>query len=709
MGQNADGLARLAILVGIDSYEGNVHQNLRGCVNDVLAAEEFFLNNMNVPQGNITKLLAPCTNGTIAGHPGADLPTFHNIVKALEKIRDSGDGVEVDILYIHYSAHGIDLKTPNHTLPGVNDNITEEKNKMWMALATFDTFSQKNYLSGRRLETLIRGIIEKKSARVCLVLDSCHSGGGFRGDEDWDDFQLRLIQVDDAALDAMESPDPSDQNSTANPCGFRNSKDLKSNWLIAPDRCTVVAACGTNQTAGEANFGGKMQGVLTYWMLNVLYGNLNPESSSQSSLMPSYSMLRHDVEEKIGGSLGNHSRTNPQTPVVLGEAGIRFFGKDVIFQRPYCKVLDVDAGKPGRRGKVCLNVGESQGVAVDAVYVILSKVRSPVTIRIDSVYDFYSMGELANTPGTNMPEIGDLALPKTWALPKPCLVELDIDDDESRYVLKEEIEKTPNLLSHDNLSNLKVDINDSGIFEVHETSSSDPKSRRLPRIPLVTRDEPHALQKVACIIRHIARYMNIQGLLGRPRATAQLNGKQITCGCFHPSTNNELERDETGAYVITERVRLELSIKYAGTAGEVLWVAIFELNKDWGIQKVFPEGEASPGLARGGMYPLELQFEMEIPPKCVKDDPSEVLDQFIVFACVADDGDIPSWDEISLPPLPTTGSSMDLNYIDNGSEKEFRKVPSSRGSKNVKIVRDMSRPVSRNWTMIGFEIRTIPE
>ncbi|KAH7141778.1 hypothetical protein EDB81DRAFT_857552 [Dactylonectria macrodidyma] len=706
MGQHGDGLARLAILVGIDSYEGNAHQNLRGCVNDALAVEQFFLNNMDVPQDSITKLLAPCTNGTISMHPGASLPTFHNIVKSLEKIRDSGDEVNIDILYIHYSAHGIDLKTANHTLPGVNDNIMDEKNKMWMALATFDTFSQKKYLSGRLLEDLIRGIIGKKGARVCLVLDSCHSGGGFRGDEDWDNFQPRLIEVDEAELDAMGSPDSSDQNSTADPSCFRNSKNLKSNWLIAPDRCTVVAACGTNQRAGEANLGGKMHGVLTYWMLNVLHGNLGPGSSFQSYQMPSYSMLRHDVEEKVGASRGNHSRTKPQTPVVLGEAGIRFFGNDAVFQRPYCKVLDV--GKPWLRGKVCLNVGESQGVAVGAVYVILSKAKSPVTVRIDSVYEFHSIGELANTQGTTLPDIGDLGLLKTWALPKPCLVELDIDDDESRRVFKEEIEKTANLLCQDKPSNLKVDIN-SGIFKVHETSSFSPKSRRLPRIPLVACDEPHAIQKIAYIIRHITRHMAIQGLLGRPRATAQLNGHQVTCGCFHPGTNNELERDETGAYVITEGVELELSINYAGTSGEVLWVAIFELNKDWGIQKVFPEDEASPGLARGGMYRLELQFEMEIPPKCVKDDPSEVLDQFIVFGCVADDGDIPSWDEISLPPLPTTGSSMDLNYFDNGSEKEFRNAPAYRGSKNVKIVRDMSQPTSRNLVTLGFQIRTIPE
>lgn len=229
---------------------------------------------MGVPQRNITKLLAPCTNGTFANHPGSALPTSHNIVKALEDIRDSGDDVKVDLLYIHYSAHGLDLKTPNGILPGVNDSSMEDKDKMWMVLITFDTFSQRKYLLGWLLGDLIKGIIEKKSARVCLVLDSCYSGGGFRGDEDWDDFQLRLIEVDEAELDALESANQPDQNSTTDPSGFRNSKDLERNWLITPDRCTVVAACGTNQRAGEANLGGKMYGVLIYWMLNILYGSL---------------------------------------------------------------------------------------------------------------------------------------------------------------------------------------------------------------------------------------------------------------------------------------------------------------------------------------------------------------------------------------------------------------------------------------------------
>lgn len=446
MDQQGDGLARQALLVGIDFYEGNnVHQNLRGCVNDALAVEKFFLDNMGVPQRNITKLLAPCTNGTFANHPGSALPTFHNIVKALEDIRDSGEDVKLDLLYIHYSAHGLDLKTPHSTLPGVNDSIMEDKHKMWMVLTTFDTFSQEKYMSGRLLGDLIRGIIDKKSARVCLVLDSCHSGGGFRGDEDWDDFQPRLIEVDEAEPDSLGSTNQSDQNSTTDLSGFRNSKDLKSNWLIAPDRCTVVAACGTNQRAGEANLGGKMHGVLTHWMLNALYSNLIPGISFQPSQMPSYSMLRHEIEEKIRASRGSHGRTKPQTPAVLGEAGIRFFGNHAVFERPYCKVLDVGKRWPG--DQIRLNVGESQGVAVGAVYVILPKAKSPVTIRIDSVFDFYSIGKLVGTAGTTMPEIGDFGLLKTWALPKPCRVELNIDDDENRRVLTEEIEKTPNLLA----------------------------------------------------------------------------------------------------------------------------------------------------------------------------------------------------------------------------------------------------------------------
>lgn len=97
---------------------------------------------------------------------------------------------------------------------------------------------------------------------------------------------------------------------------------------------------------------------------------------------------------------------------------------------------------------------------------------------------------------------------------------------------------------------------------------------------------------------------------------------------------------------------------------------------------------------------LELEIKSSIPKKSVCEDPSDAFDQFFVFVCGVDDRGSPSWDEISLPSLPIDGSLLNLDdfavYIDG---LDAGKQLDSKGI--------VGRPAVREWSVLGFHVRTV--
>jgi hypothetical protein len=171
--------SKWAVLIGIDHYEsGNVmrldtqatpieYENLDGCVEDILAMEQYLREAVKVEKGHIKKLLAPLpTRRDGLSAPAEDQPTYENIVHVLRCVPTyTRPG---DLVYIHYSGRGARATT---VFPYLRDHTSLDK-----ALVPSDIASGGPYLRDLELTVLLERMVDAGLV-VTVVLDCCHSGG----------------------------------------------------------------------------------------------------------------------------------------------------------------------------------------------------------------------------------------------------------------------------------------------------------------------------------------------------------------------------------------------------------------------------------------------------------------------------------------------------------------------------------------------------
>lgn len=154
---------KLALLIGINDYSGNDSAaDLRGCLTDVDLQYELLVNRFGFDPGNIVRITdkQPLK------------PTRKNILKTFRShlIDQAEPG---DVVVFHYSGHGSYVFDPDPVYEGFELNGT---------IMPSDPVAEGSDLvpdiMGRTLFLLMRAI---RTDNVTAILDSCHSGGGLRG------------------------------------------------------------------------------------------------------------------------------------------------------------------------------------------------------------------------------------------------------------------------------------------------------------------------------------------------------------------------------------------------------------------------------------------------------------------------------------------------------------------------------------------------
>lgn len=311
-----------ALLIGCDFYfpsPENFDDNpirfphLRGAVQDVNDVEAF-LCKIGVSKENIVKLTASYDNGHPSCPTEDDLskwPTHANIVRELEYIaKISRPGA---LVYIQFSGHGIQRgKVPKNKVSSEGDTL------LGAALATTDVLqTDGRYLTANELGIRIQAMVEKKGIRVTLVLDACFSGRGLRNNTA---YTVRTIPDchDDSDLGDDKVAENAAREHSVSISGTRQAK-VTENWLSKPNGCTVLTACGIQQTAGEGTFevmgtnSMVKRGVLTHWILDFL-------SQRRTISLPSYIAVKDYVHNQIKATLPG----TRQTPVLYGDADYEF-------------------------------------------------------------------------------------------------------------------------------------------------------------------------------------------------------------------------------------------------------------------------------------------------------------------------------------------------------------------------------------------------
>ncbi len=164
---------KLALLVGINQYESA--SSLRGCLNDVEMQRELLIHRYGFNPSDIVEVWDNASSSDLR-------PTRDNIIRAFKEhlIAQAHPG---DVVVFHYSGHGSRVEDPNPldseacNTDDCHLNGTLVPNDR-IAFNPQDTTITVKDIMGRSLFLLTRAI---DTDNVTMVLDSCHSGAGTRG------------------------------------------------------------------------------------------------------------------------------------------------------------------------------------------------------------------------------------------------------------------------------------------------------------------------------------------------------------------------------------------------------------------------------------------------------------------------------------------------------------------------------------------------
>ncbi|OAQ65590.1 caspase domain-containing protein [Purpureocillium lilacinum] len=335
--------------------------DLEGCVQDVHAMRDFLV---CIGVSEIAILTA--TRGE--GRPIEDeerWPTRQNIVRELNRITNAA--APGDLVYIHYSGHGI---RRNAAPPD-----SEGDGMLGSALVMTDVLRGGPYLTAYHLGTRVRKMVEK-GLRVTLVLDCCFSGRGIRNPE----LRPRTIpdQYDDSSLESDKAADI-DTDLMIDSLAQRDTGPVQKSWLSNPTGCAILAACGPHEVAGEGRFGDSTNkhGAFTYGVLSILRGR-------SGSALPSHARVLDHVKTKFRELMVR------QSPTVLGDGWYEFLG-----------TASVEEGE---------EVGVSQGYdGPGAVHLSLYCFTASWGIR--KLDPSHKEGRVSNLTGPGITPLSDLAMP----------------------------------------------------------------------------------------------------------------------------------------------------------------------------------------------------------------------------------------------------------------------------------------------------------
>ncbi len=333
-----------ALLIGIDYYpegtefEGRRFPNLEGAVNDITRVETFLRERIKLPDDHLIKLTATDSGVMGAFEPPEKLPTRKNMIAAFQRLTEMAHPNSQ--VYIHYAGHGGRAAT---AFPKIKSATGRDEGLVPTDIAQ----PGSNYIRDLELACLLKRMTDK-GLLVTLILDSCHAGGGERGNKTARvrgrpevDQRARPLDGLVGSVEEIEQFWLNEQKATS-----------PSGWLNTQQRVLLLAACRASESAYEDVFEEKQKfGALSYWMLDSL---LHADAEY------TYRQLYERVLGKV------QTRFMNQTPQLEGDGTRAIFGNEHFKKKFAVTVMDVDLQARQAR----LNIGRTGMVGDGALFAV---------------------------------------------------------------------------------------------------------------------------------------------------------------------------------------------------------------------------------------------------------------------------------------------------------------------------------------------------
>ncbi|BAY60275.1 peptidase C14 caspase catalytic subunit p20 [Calothrix brevissima NIES-22] len=250
---------KLALLVGVNNYPKLEGSNLRGCITDVDLQQELLIHRFGFKSEDIVRLTS---------HPKDEQPTRKNILEKFEKhlIQQAKPG---DVVVFHFSGHGSRLAEFD------GNKVNNDNYNSTFVTADIGNEPLARDITGRTLFLLISAL---KTENVTVVLDSCYSGGGTRGN-----LVIRSTLGDnDRKVSDEEIAYQKDLMKRLN----INAEELARRRRDNRRKGVVLASAQGYQVAADANFGDFYAGAFTYLLTQYLWQQTGTVGSAIAQVTP---------------------------------------------------------------------------------------------------------------------------------------------------------------------------------------------------------------------------------------------------------------------------------------------------------------------------------------------------------------------------------------------------------------------------------------
>jgi len=259
---------KLALLIGINKYPAGIGR-LYGCLTDVEMQYELLRYRYGFQAEDILML----TDETL------DQPARANILRAFEEhlIKQAKPG---DVVVFHYSGHG-GLVTDPQPLDDSNLNGT--------LIPADCNLSDRNDIMGRTLFLLSSQL---QTDYFTMVLDSCHSGGGTRGNQ----VVRALVQRNGEPFAKPSQEELDYQAAQLEKLGWSSDKfqELRQQGIA---KGVAFGSAQKKQLAVDASFNGFHAGPFTYLLTRYLW-----QLPSREPLNTTFGRLALITQELAGGT-----------------------------------------------------------------------------------------------------------------------------------------------------------------------------------------------------------------------------------------------------------------------------------------------------------------------------------------------------------------------------------------------------------------------
>jgi len=321
----AQGTSRkLALLVGINGYKFPIPP-LRGCLTDVDLQRELLVNRFGF---NPKDILLVTDEAEIK-------PSRKNILAAFENhlIKQAKPG---DVVVFHFSGHGSRVIDPD-PLPnsnGLNGTMVPPDRK------SEDGSGKVRDIMGRSLFLLMHAL---QTENVTVVLDSCHSGGGTRGNVMFRALSRQGGGDDEATQEEFDYQEQWLSRLNLTPTKFH---ELRQKGIA---KGVALGSAQQDQLATDAPFEGFHAGAFTYLLTRYLWQQ--PVSQPLKSVFTNLARSTKDVANSSGIL---------QEPIQEVQPGSNYDQEPVYFIDPPTPSAEAVVQKAGREVEFWLGGVASQ-------------------------------------------------------------------------------------------------------------------------------------------------------------------------------------------------------------------------------------------------------------------------------------------------------------------------------------------------------------